>query len=310
VSIRFVSIDNIVVKVLTYDSSLFVQTAKLYHNAIRNGSEPQPRQTPQQTVIAMNTKHAPAITMMVVPGIPDVQPGDDVAAILADGLKSAEIHPQSGDIIAVAQKIVSKAEGRFVNLADVTPTAHAIDVAQKTDKDARLVQLILDESDEISRMRPGVLVVRHKLGFVSANAGIDRSNTGQADEDIVLLLPIDPDDSAEKLRQSLQNLFGVALGIVITDSHGRPHRMGTLGVAIGVAGIPALWDRRGEPDRYGRILQHTDVGVADEIAAAAGLLMGQAAEGAPAVLLRGVQLPALTGKARDLIRPIAQDLYR
>ncbi|MCO5184266.1 MAG: coenzyme F420-0:L-glutamate ligase [Anaerolineae bacterium] len=251
-----------------------------------------------------------AVVLIVVPDMPDIQSEDDVAHIIADRLRAADLMLQPGDVIAVAQKIVSKAEGRFVDLTSVQPDSAAVEVAQQTEKDPRLVQVILDESDEISRMAPGVLVVRHKLGFVSANAGIDRSNTGQNDENVVLLLPVAPDISAEKIRQSLQTAFGVPVGVVITDSHGRPHRLGTLGVAIGVAGIPALWDRRGEPDRYGRILQHTDVGVADEIAAAAGLLMGQGAEGSPVVLLRGLQLPQDDGKAGDLIRPKAKDLYR
>jgi coenzyme F420-0:L-glutamate ligase/coenzyme F420-1:gamma-L-glutamate ligase len=164
-------------------------------------------------------------------------------------------------------------------------------------------------------MRPGVLIVRHRLGFTSANAGIDRSNVpqeagGVGGEETVLLLPQDPDASAARLRAAILEQSGAAVGIVITDSHGRPFRLGTVGVAIGVAGLPALWDRRGEPDLYGYRLQHTDVGVADEIAAAAGLLMGQAAEATPAVLLRGLRLPSGAGKAADLIRPKAQDLYR
>lgn len=255
------------------------------------------------------TQTRQAVSLLIVPNIPDVQPQDDVAQLIAEQLRAADLVLQSGDVIAVAQKIVSKAEGRFVNLADVQPDEVADTVARRTEKDPRLVQVILDESDEISRMAPGVLIVRHKLGFVSANAGIDRSNTGQEDEDVVLLLPEAPDISAEKIRQSLLTEFGVSVGVIITDSHGRPHRLGTLGVAIGVAGIPALWDRRGEPDRYGRILQHTDVGVADEIAAAAGLLMGQAAEGSPVIVLRGLQLPQADGKASDLIRPKAKDLY-
>lgn len=254
------------------------------------------------------TSHTVALTAL--PGVPDVQPDDDVAQLVGAALLSAEITLQSGDILVVAQKIISKAEGRFANLADVTPDEQARAVAQQTAKDPRLVQLILDESDEISRLKPGVLVVRHRLGFVSANAGIDRSNTGDEDEDVVLLLPQDPDASAESLRHALHARFGIAPGIVISDSHGRPHRLGTLGVAIGVSGIPALWDRRGEPDRYGRVLQHTDVGVADELAAAAGLLMGQAAEGAPVVHVRGVRLPQQDGRATDLVRPKSHDLYR
>jgi len=251
------------------------------------------------------------INLIAVPGIPDVQAGDDVAGLIVNGVKTAVSTLQPGDIIAIAQKIVSKAEGRTVRLADVTPSKRALDVAQQVDKDPRLVELILQESEEISRMRQGVLVVRHRLGFTSANAGIDRSNVAQTDgEERVLLLPKDPDASAAAIQAALQDEFGVLLGVVITDSHGRPFRLGTVGVAIGVAGIPALWDRRGEPDLYGFKLEHTDVGVADEIAAAAGLLMGQASEGTPVVIIRGLQVSAAAGSASDLIRPKEMDLYR
>lgn len=231
-------------------------------------------------------------------------------------LDRAGLTPQDGDVLAVAQKIVSKAEGRLVNLADVTPSERAVELGQQAAKDPRLVELILRESDEVSRFRPGVIIVRHRLGFTSANAGIDRSNVGfDADvgpdgEERVLLLPLDPDASARRIRETIAAERGAAVGVVITDSHGRPFRLGTVGVAIGVAGLPALWDRRGEPDRYGYRLQHTDVGVADEIAAAAGLLMGQAAEGQPAVLLRGLRLPPTDGRAADLVRPKEMDLYR
>jgi coenzyme F420-0:L-glutamate ligase/coenzyme F420-1:gamma-L-glutamate ligase len=222
---------------------------------------------------------------------------------------------QTGDVLAIAQKIISKAEGRLVSLATVTPGARALEVAAQTNKDPRIVELILQESDEISRMRLGVLIVRHRLGFTSANAGIDRSNVPQeageeGGEETVLLLPRDPDASAAHIRAAIHQQTGVPVGIIITDSHGRPFRLGTVGVAIGVAGILALWDRRGDPDLYGYRLQHTDVALADEIAAAAGLLMGQAAEATPAVLLRGLPFPPGDGKAADLIRPKAQDLYR
>ncbi len=253
----------------------------------------------------------PSVLLTAVPNIPDVQPGDDVAGLILGALAAADLFLQSGDILAIAQKIVSKAEGRLARLADVTPSTQASEVAAQTDKDPRLVELILQESDEISRMKPGVLVVRHRLGFTSANAGIDRSNVGPAnDEEWVLLLPLDPDASAQRIRQAVCDRLGIDIGVIITDSHGRPFRMGTVGVAIGVAGLPALWDRRGEQDRYGYTLQHTDVGVADEIAAAAGLLMGQAGEGLPVVLLRGLQLPSQDGKATDLVRPKELDLYR
>lgn len=251
------------------------------------------------------------ITLTAVPHIPDIQPGDDVAGLILDALATANLSLRPGDVLAVAQKIISKAEGRLVRLADVTPGARAIEVAAQTDKDPRLVELILQESEEISRLKPGVLIVRHQLGFTSANAGIDRSNVGPlADDECVLLLPLDPDASAQRIRQTICDRLGIDVGVIITDSHGRPFRLGTVGVAIGVAGIPALWDRRGEQDRYGYTLQHTDVGVADEIAAAAGLLMGQAAEGLPVVLLRGLHLPTQDGKATDLVRPKELDLYR
>ena len=252
----------------------------------------------------------PSLLITALPNIPDVQPGDDVAGLVLSALAAADLTLQNGDILAIAQKIISKAEGRLVSLAAVIPSERALGVAVQTEKDPRLVELILQESDEISRLRPGVLIVRHRLGFTSANAGIDRSNVGPAGaEECVLLLPVDPDESAKKIRQAIRDRAGVDMGVIITDSHGRPFRLGTVGVAIGVAGLPALWDRRGEKDRYGYTLEHTDVGVADEIAAAAGLLMGQAGEGLPVILIRGLNLPAQEGKASDLVRPKKLDLY-
>jgi coenzyme F420-0:L-glutamate ligase / coenzyme F420-1:gamma-L-glutamate ligase len=233
-----------------------------------------------------------------------------VAGLILTALDRANLTLQEGDVLAIAQKIISKAEGRLVRLADVEPGPRAREVAAQTEKDPRIVELILRESEEISRLKPGVLIVRHRLGFTSANAGIDRSNVGDGGETAVLLLPLDPDQSAANIRARIQAERGVTVGVVITDSHGRPFRLGTVGVAIGVAGLPALWDRRGERDRYGYTLQHTDVGVADEIAAAAGLLMGQAAEGLPVVRLRGLKLPEANGQATDLIRPKQMDLYR
>jgi coenzyme F420-0:L-glutamate ligase / coenzyme F420-1:gamma-L-glutamate ligase len=251
------------------------------------------------------------LTLTPIPHFPHVRPGDDLAALLLATLHQAGITLLSGDVVAIAQKVISKAEGQFVNLGDVEPGAAALDLAAATAKDPRLVELILQESDEISRYKKGVLVTRHRLGFISANAGIDRSNVAQAEGgETVLLLPVDPDKSAAAIQQALQAAFEVPLGVVITDSHGRPFRLGTVGVAIGVAGIPALWDRRGEPDLYGYRLQHTEVGIADEIAAAASLLMGQAAEGRPIVLLRGLHFTGPSGQATDLIRPKSLDLYR
>ncbi len=254
---------------------------------------------------------APELTLSALPAIPAVRPGDNVASLLLSALRQAGLSLQPGDVLAIAQKIISKAESRLVSLSSVTPGPRAREVAEETAKDPRLVELILQESQSISRMAPGVLVVRHRLGFTSANAGIDRSNVEQPGVgETVLLLPLDPDASAAQIRQELFAQTGVAVGVVISDSHGRPFRLGTVGTAIGVAGIPALWDRRGESDLYGYHLQHSDVGVADEIAAAAGLLMGQAAEGLPAVLLRGLSLPSAEGAAGDLIRPWEKDLYR
>jgi len=251
------------------------------------------------------------VTLTAIPGIPDVREGDDVASLLLAALEQADLTLQRGDVVAVAQKIISKAEGRLVNLADVRPCARAVEVARETEKDSRLVELVLQESEEISRMAPGVLIVRHRLGFTSANAGIDRSNVEQTGEGVtVLLLPVDPDASAARLREAIRERTGVAVGVVVVDSHGRPFRLGTVGVAIGVAGLPALWDRRGEQDLYGYRLQHTEVGLADEVAAGASLLMGQAAESTPAVLIRGLSLPAEAGSARDLVRSKEKDLYR
>ena len=252
-----------------------------------------------------------SITLTPIPGLPDVRAGDDVAALLLQALRSAEMALQAGDVLAIAQKIISKAEGRAVNLADVEPGGRARKLAATTGKDPRLVELVLRESERVSRTGPNLLIVRHRLGFTSANAGIDRSNVRQEGEaPTVLLLPEDPDASAAALRQTLYEETGVEVGVVITDSHGRPFRMGAVGVALGVAGLPALWNRRGERDLYGYELHATDVGFADEIAAAAGLLMGQAAEGTPAVLLRGLRWPpAAAGTARDLVRPKEKDLY-
>ncbi len=234
-----------------------------------------------------------------------------MAGLLLTALEAAGIALADGDILVVAQKVISKAEGRQIPLVDVIPGEEALAVAEVTGKDPRLVELILQESDGISRMARGVLIVRHRLGFTSANAGIDRSNVAQPGSDEqVLLLPLDPDESAAALRRAIAEKSQTQIGVVISDSHGRPFRLGTTGVAIGVAGLPALWDRRGETDLFGYQLKHTDVGLGDELAAAAGLLMGQGAEGLPAVLIRGLNFPAEAGTARDLVRPPEKDLYR
>ncbi len=253
----------------------------------------------------------PQLTLLSLPGIPLVQPGDDLARLIGDALRAAHMSLVDGDVLVVTSKIVSKAEGRRLDLRTITPSPRAREVAEKTGKDPRLVEVILAESTSISRMRMGALIVRHKLGFTSANAGIDHSNVGPDGEEWVLLLPENPDKSAEQLRAALLAETGLSgLGIVISDTHGRPFRMGNVGVAVGVAGLPALLDLRGRPDLFGRILQATDIALADEIAAAADLLSGQAAEGLPVTLVRGLQWQTAEGRAADLIRSEDMDLYR
>ncbi len=259
----------------------------------------------------MQTGSAPVqLSLIGLPGIPSVQPGDDLARLIAASLQAARLSLETGDILVITSKLVSKAEGRFVDLRTVEPSDRAREVAAITHKDPRLVELILRESSGISRMRGEVLIVRHRLGFTLANAGIDHSNVGRDGEEWVLLLPEDPDRSARELREAVGVLTGVRPGIVISDSHGRPFRMGTVGVAIGLAGLPGVWDMRGQPDLYGRVLRVTVTGLGDELAAAAGLIAGQGAEGLPVVLVRGMKLPPGEGRAADLIRPPELDLFR
>jgi coenzyme F420-0:L-glutamate ligase/coenzyme F420-1:gamma-L-glutamate ligase len=236
-----------------------------------------------------------------------------LADILVNSLNETNIQLQDGDILVIAQKIVSKAEGRMVNLATVTPSQKAIDLAERTQKNARAVELILQESNEVVRTRTGTIIVEHKLGFVCANAGIDHSNVageGDAVEEWVLLLPQDPDLSCRKMRDEVKSRTGKSIGVLIIDSHGRAWRNGTVGVAIGVAGLPALEDLRGQQDLFGFTLRITQVGVADELAAAASLVMGQAAEGTPVVHVRGFPYPLRDGSLKELIRPKEQDLFR
>ena len=212
-------------------------------------------------------------------------------------------------MVVLAQKIVSKSEGRIVSLGSVTPSPRAEELGKTVLKDARLVELILRESAEVLRAVPNVLIVQHRLGFVMANAGIDHSNV-EVDEDQVLLLPADPDGSARKLRDRFKQIAGVDVGVIINDSWGRAWRMGTTGAAIGVAGLPALVDMRGLPDMNGRILRVTEVAHADEIAAAASMVMGQSSEGQPAVIVRGLGAPARDGNGQELVRPHKMDLFR
>lgn len=242
--------------------------------------------------------------------IDEVAPGCDLGAVIFDALRASSLEPWPDDVLVVAQKIVSKAENRFRKLTDVIVSGRARELADITGKDPRVVELVLAESTEVVRAARDVLIVRHRLGLVMAQAGIDRSNL--IDDQTVLLLPQDPDASAAKLRARLALDFGreQGPGVIVSDSLGRPWRMGTTNVAIGAAGVAALWDRRGEADRHGRRLEITQVAWADAIAGAAGLLMGEGAEGIPAVLVRGLRRVAVDCPARDLVRPIAQDLFR
>lgn len=251
------------------------------------------------------------ITIIPILGIGEVEPGADLAHIMLDALSHNGMELQGGDILVVTQKIVSKAENRFVSLGTIEPSLRAQAVGELTEKDPRLVELVLREASEILRAARGVLIARHRLGFVMANAGVDRSNTGSACSDRVLLLPENPDASAEGLRNALmQSLSKDAIGVLITDSFGRPWRNGVVNVAIGAAGIGALHDRRGELDRDGRALEVTQVALADAVACAAGLVFGEGAEGIPAALVRGLGASAPHLPARALNRPIEEDLFR
>lgn len=240
-----------------------------------------------------------------------VQPGDDLAALIEAGLARAGLALQPGDVLVLAQKIVSKAEGRAVALDSVVPSPQAEELARELGKDARLVELILSESARVVRSRPGLLIVQHRLGFIMANAGVDQSNVAPADGVArALLLPLDPDASAAALHAHFAPRVGGALGVVINDSFGRPWRRGTVGVAIGAAGLPALMDLRGRPDLFGRTLEVSITAFADEIAAAASLLQGQGAEAQPVVLLRGLHWDAAANPAAELVRPAQEDLFR
>ena len=252
-----------------------------------------------------------AITLTPIPDIPLVRPGDDLAALIITACERSALAPADGDVLVVAQKVVSKAEGRYVDLATVQPSPGARELAAKVNKEARLGEVILQESRRVVRHRPGVLVVEHRLGFVMANAGVDRSNVDpQMGAEPVLLLPRDPDASAAALCGRLAAHFHKQLAVVISDSFGRAWRHGTVGVALGVAGLPSLLDLRGKPDLFGHALRVTQTGFADEIAGAASLIMGQADEARPVVLLRGLGWAEADAPAATLIRAADEDLFR
>lgn len=265
-----------------------------------------------------------ALTLTPLAGFPLVLPGDDLASLLSKACQQTGIEIADNDIFVLASKIVSKVEGRLVCLSDLTPSASALDLAERSQKDPRLCELILRESREILRVRPGTIIVEHRLGFVCASAGIDHSNIAPPPsspnppstvsrpqpEDWALLLPENPDRSALQIRRSIEQATGKRVGVMIIDSHGRAWRIGTVGVCIGLSGLPAIVDERGWKDLFGRELRITIVGVADELAAAASLMMGQAAEGTPAVHVRGFPYPLGEGSLQELLRPREQDMFR
>lgn len=250
-----------------------------------------------------------SLTIHPLKNIPLIAAGDDLAGLIVDALRDAGIDPVDGDILVLAQKIVSKAEGRQVLLADIDPSAAAVRLARETDKDPRLVELILRESSAVIRTAPGVIIVRHRLGIVSANAGIDQSNIDHAGGDCALLLPENPDQSARRMRQALHQEFSKYLGVIVSDSMNRPWRLGTVGYAIGSAGVTVLDDRRGDPDIFGRELQVTVSNRADALATTAMLVMGETSERVPAALVRGLPPEDNTQTALDSIRPVAEDLF-
>jgi coenzyme F420-0:L-glutamate ligase/coenzyme F420-1:gamma-L-glutamate ligase len=251
------------------------------------------------------------LTIATLGGIPQVQPGDDLCALLIAALEADGITPRSRDIVVVTSKIVSKAEGRFVDLAALEPSERARELAQITRKDARLVEAILREAVEVIRAKPNVLIVATRHGLILANAGIDQSNLDADDHGRrVLLLPAEPDASAQRLKERLDAHFHADIGVIVSDSVGRSWRLGTVGLAIGAAGVPSLWDRRGEKDLSGRPLEVTEVAFADAAASMAVLAMGEAAEGRPAALVRGLDWSAEARPAAALVRPKAEDLFR
>jgi coenzyme F420-0:L-glutamate ligase/coenzyme F420-1:gamma-L-glutamate ligase len=254
---------------------------------------------------------ANSVTYFAVPAIPLIAPGDKLAAIITSALKAAQFPLVANDVVVIAQKIVSKSENRYVRLKDVKPSAQALKLAEETGKDARYLEVVLSESEEIVRYRSNIVIAAHRLGYIMANAGIDQSNIEHANgEERVLLLPQNPDRSAAELKDAFDNAFNTDVGVIINDSFGRPWRNGVVGIALGAAGVPSLLDMIGAPDIFGRKLQVTEIAVADEIAAGASLLMGQAAERQPVVVVRGLSFSAAARPASALIRPRERDMFR
>ncbi|MEZ4730889.1 MAG: coenzyme F420-0:L-glutamate ligase [Caldilineaceae bacterium] len=255
-----------------------------------------------------------AIQLFPVLGLPLIQPGDSLAALIVAHLAQMNEALRADDIVVIAQKIVSKAEGRLVRLADVQPDAEAQRIATIVDKDPRVVKVILDDSRAVIRTRRGLLITEQQGGWICANAGVDRSNVkpGADGEDYLTLLPIDADQSAEHIRQAFLHHAGVAPAVIISDSHGRAWRIGTVGISIGCAGLPPLWNQRGLHDLFGYELMSSEECIVDELAAAASLVMGQSNEGCPVAIIRGYQIPtdARPAPARTVQRPAAMDAFR
>lgn len=253
------------------------------------------------------------LTLSPLLNLPLVLPGDDIAQMVIKALSEMHLDVMDGDILIFAQKIISKAENRLINLNEVTPGKEAIRISKKCKKDSRLVELILRESNEVVRTRPGTIIVEHRLGFICANAGIDHSNVAGPygnPEDWVLLLPEDPDGSARKVQRALSRFYDKKIGVLIIDSHGRAWRNGVIGMSIGLAEVPGLVDMRGKPDLFNYTLRITTIGAADELAAAASLVMGQADEGFPVVHARGFPYALRESSIKELIRDQRQDLFR
>ena len=249
------------------------------------------------------------LTLVAVPGIPEVRPGADLPDLIVAALRRADLAPAAGDVLVIAQKVVSKAEGHIVDLATVTPGAEAERLGAEIDKDPRLVEVVLRESTRVVRAHQGVLITEHRLGYICANAGVDHSNVGLGPE-VVSLLPRDPDASARAIRDAVRAAFGAAVAVLINDSHGRPHREGAVGVCIGAAGLEAVVSLVGRPDLFGYTLRTSTEAVADELAAAATLLQGQCDEATPVVLARGLALAGGSAGAAPLLRDPAHDLFR
>lgn len=247
-----------------------------------------------------------AIQIFPLPGLPEVKPGDDLARFILDAAAHSDTRLAEGDIVVIAQKIVSKSEGRIVRLDSVAPSERARNWAAEWAKDARLVELVLRESKRIVRMEKGIIIAETRHGYVCANAGVDASN---APDGTAILLPLDPDASARAVRARLSESLGVVLGVIISDTFGRAWREGLANVALGVAGVAPLIDYRGQSDTNGKILQATVIAVADEIASAAELAMGKT-DRVPAVVVRGISSKSREGSGRDLIRPAERDLFR